>query len=66
VIDDIEQQAQRVIAVMREVGINPGKALASPMARQIAMQWSVGDLDEIQMMRAFRNLTILDPRIKVD
>jgi hypothetical protein len=58
-----QAQARRAIAIMREAGLDPGKVYASPLAREVAIQWSSGDLDDLQLMRALVNLAIFDPSL---
>jgi hypothetical protein len=61
-----QEKTKRFLGIMREVGICPHKAKSNEMVIEVARSWSDGTLNDVQLMRSFRNLTILNPKLRVD
>jgi hypothetical protein len=56
--------ADIAIAALREAGLDPWKAAAVPMVRQLAGAWVRGEMDRAGFVKACRNVGILNPSIQ--
>lgn len=60
------QKIDRLISIMREVNVDPQKALHHPMSPALVAEYCSGRMGEVEIMRAFRNLLIFNPGLALD
>lgn len=52
-----------VIAALRKAGIDPHKALCSPVMQALCVSWARGDSTDAEFANACRNMLILCPAL---
>jgi hypothetical protein len=61
---DVAYQAGGIVLdAVREAGLDPVKSAGNPVVRQIIGLWGRGEWKRDQVVKAFRNLAILNPGI---
>ncbi|MBW4469322.1 MAG: hypothetical protein KME45_03560 [Stenomitos rutilans HA7619-LM2] len=60
---DDRDRADRAIALMREAGLDPALGVSVSIVVQTLRYWAEGQLNDVEFMRAMRNLAIINPAL---
>jgi hypothetical protein len=58
-----QKTCKRALRIMLELGINPAIGVFNPAVIECTKAFQNGDIDEVGLMRAFRNLLIFNPSL---
>lgn len=59
-----QAKADRMMALMREIGMSPEKAIYHPVTPAITKKWATGEINDVQLMGALKNLLEMNPGLR--
>jgi len=59
----LDYKAKRSLALIQEMGVDPFRLVQNEMGRDLVLAYAVDRLNDVEFMRAVRNLSVLSPSL---